>query len=220
MKFKRIASLVLIISISLAPIPIFNRIHCNLINNGRKGYQVTNPAVKVGNLQDNSYTYTGADIVVYELGIHIDNYVTVVVIDDGLRGVDWKALEQNPEANVNIIGFLTKTAAGLVKWIDDPDDQYLEAQEHWSHGFATTSVVGTIARNVKVIFVDMQIIDFFGQDPYGFYEGDIELWEWLDNYQSVFDIDIITWSQVTSTDIVDDTPQIADKWNNMITMEL
>lgn len=220
MKFKEIISFFLMFSIVFAPMFFINETHSILTNNGKQNYPVLNPGVNVGNLQDSSYTYTGADIVVYELGIHPDKYVTVVVIDDGLFSRDWIELEQNPEANVDVIGFLTKTETGVIEFIDDPNNPYLEGQVWHSHGFATTSVVGTIARGVKVIFVDMQMGGFLGSDPYGFYEGDIELWQWLDDNQATYDIDIITWSQTSVTDIVYYTPQIANKWNSLINKEV
>ncbi|TFG10485.1 hypothetical protein EU534_00935, partial [Candidatus Heimdallarchaeota archaeon] len=67
---------------------------------GRIYTVVPNPSVKVGQLQDTAYTYTGVDIVVNDCGVDVDTGVTVVVIDQGLNISEWKALEQNPEANV------------------------------------------------------------------------------------------------------------------------
>ncbi len=62
----------------------------------------------------------------------------------------------------------------------------------------------------------MQLVDFFGQDPYEFYEGDLDLWTWLDDNQATYDIDIITWSQDFVDDILYSTPNIATKWDSLI----
>ena len=97
---------------------------CNSLLLGRVHTEVPNPSVNVGQLQDGAYTYTGADIVVGELGIDVDTGVTVVVIDNGLIDSEWKALEQNPEARVDIIGFVTEDTDNDIRYIRNRDDPY------------------------------------------------------------------------------------------------
>ena len=204
MIFRKIYSIFLIILTGLAPVQTINVSSISLLLDGSVGGQVPNPSVKVGQLQDKAYTYTGADIVVYDYGISIDNYVTVVVIDNGLSEEEWEELEQNPEANVDIIGFLTEASNGLVKYITDPEDPYLDGQNFTGHGFAVISVLATIARNVKVIFVDL---NYEGLDPYGFEYGEDKIWEWIDDNQASKDIDIISWSWSIDADFKSSTTQ-------------
>ncbi len=203
MNFRKIYSIFLIILTGLAPVQSINVSSIGVLLDGTEFTLVPNPSVNVGQLQDKAYTYTGADIVVHDYGISIDNYVTVVIIDTGLLDIQWKALEQNPEANVDIIGFLTETSSGLVKYITDPDDPYLDDQTVHFHGFAVISVLATIARDVKVIFVDLDI----GDEPYGFENGEDKIWEWIDDNQASKDIDIISWSWSIDTDFKSSTTQ-------------
>ncbi|MCE7739020.1 MAG: S8/S53 family peptidase [Candidatus Heimdallarchaeota archaeon] len=204
MNFRKVHSIFLIILTGLAPVQSINVSSIGVLLDGTEFTLVPNPSVKVGQLQDNAYTYTGADIVVHDYGITIDNYVTVVVIDTGLSDIQWKALEQNPEANVDIIGFLTETSSGLVKYITDPDDPYLDDQTVHYHGFAVISVLATIARSVKVIFVDL---NNFGLEPYGFEYGEDKIWEWIDFHQASKDIDIVSWSWSIDYDFKSSTTQ-------------
>jgi hypothetical protein len=181
---------------------------------GTVGTTVTNPSVKVGNLQDTAYTYTGADVVVYDYGVEIDNYVTIAVIDDGLTDKEWKALEQNPEANVQITYFITETSTGSIKSIYDYDDPYLDNQVHHGHGFEVISVIASIARDVKVIFIDLQVTSESDNDPYGFEYGEYKIWEWIDNNQASKDIDIVNFSWVNRVDFTEGT-SIHQKWSSL-----
>ena len=203
MNFRKIYSIFLIILTGLAPVQTIHVSSIGVLLDGRVGYLVPNPSVNVGQLQDTAYTYTGADIVVHDYGIHIDNYVTVVVIDNGLTGEEWEYLEQNSIANVDILGFLTETSAGLVKYITDPEDPYLDYQKNLGHGFSVISVLASIARGVKVIFVDLDM----GLDPYGFEFGEDKIWEWIDDNQASKDIDIISWSWSRDIDFKSSTTQ-------------
>jgi hypothetical protein len=177
---------------------------------GTVGDAVPNPSVNVGQLQDGAYTYTGADIVVYDYGIHIDDYVTIVIIDDGLRPEEWKALEQNPEANVDIIGFVTETSEGVIKYITDSDDEFIANQVAWGHGFAVISALATVARDVKVIFADMKL---YSAEAFGFEELEYSLWKWIDDNQAARDIDIVSLSY--STNITFNTQPIRNRWKNL-----
>ena len=147
-------------------------------------------------LQDSAYTYTEADVVVYENGVTIDEDVTVVVIDYGLSSEEWKALEQNLEANVDVIGFVTENSTGLVTYITDPDHPYLDDQVYHGHGMYVISVLASIARNVEVIFVDLD----YANDPYGFEYGENKIWEWIYDNHASKDIDIVIWSSSTDDD--------------------
>ena len=160
MNFRKVYSIFLIILTGLAPVQTIHVSSIGVLLDGRVGSEVPNPSVNVGQLQDSAYTYTGADIVVYDYGITIDDYVTVVIIDDGLTEEEWEELEQNSEATVDIIGFLTEESTGLVKYITDSNDPYLDTQRFHGHGFKVISVLATIAREVKVIFVDIQVYTF------------------------------------------------------------
>ncbi len=185
---------------------------------GTPGYNVSNPSVKVGHLQDTAYTYTGVDVVVYDYGVEIDNYVTIVVIDEGLTDKEWKALEQNPEANVDIMYFITETSTGSIKTIYDYDDPYLDNQIHHGHGFMVISVLAAIARNVKVIFIDLQHEIDEVTDPYGFEYGEYKIWQWIDNNQASKDIDIINWSMVHYEDFT--TSSIQQRWNSLLSKKV
>jgi len=217
---ERYFSLCVILSIILSPILCNNKLlfRKNDLNYavpaGDMDDPVPNPAVNVGNLQDGAYTYTGADIVVYDYGIHIDSYVTVVVIDDGLLKNEWKALEQNPEANVNIIGFVTNFTYGgenCTEYITNPNDSLLEYQEEHGHGYAVISALAAVARDVKVIFIDLKIKN----DIYGFEYGDYKIWDWIDNNQASKDIDIISWSWVMRENFTENT-SIHQKWASLL----
>jgi len=128
MKLEKIIVLSLIVLTGLSPIQRYRIIPLSTLVLGTVGDSVPNPSTKVGQLKDKAYTYTGADIVVNDYDVHIDDYVTIVVIDNGLTDEEWKALEQNPEANVDIIGFLTEAEDGSTKYITNPDDPYLDDQ--------------------------------------------------------------------------------------------
>ncbi|NPD89519.1 MAG: S8/S53 family peptidase [Asgard group archaeon] len=151
-------------------------------------------------------------MVVNDYNIHIDNYVTIVIIDDGLKGKEWKALEQNPEANVDIIGFVTKTSSGSIKYITNPDDSYLNQQLSWGHGFAVISALAAVARDVKVIFMDIDM----GADPYGFEKGEYLMWWWIYTYQASKDIDIVSWSQSTDIHFAYPGSQTQQLWSLLI----
>lgn len=214
MNYRKVFSLLLIVLMGLAPSLNIRISPMSIKVNGEIGEEVPNPAVKVGNLQDKAYTYTGADIVVHDYNLHIDGHVTVVVIDDGLHWKEWKALEQNPEANVVIIGFVTEDTDDSIKWINDPDDLFLKSQKVFGHGFAVVSALAAIARDVEVIFVDMQMYKPpFLYDPYGFELNDESLWNFIDTYQASFDIDIVSCSLATSSDYA--TSAILDKWDSL-----
>jgi hypothetical protein len=192
MNMKKTIAILLLIVTGIAPSVNISGTPSGL-KCGTVGTTVTNPSVKVGNLQDTAYTYTGADVVVYDYGVEIDNYVTIAVIDDGLTDKEWKALEQNPEANVQITYFITETSTGSIKSIYDYDDPYLDNQVHHGHGFEVISVIASIARDVKVIFIDLQVTSESDNDPYGFEYGEYKIWEWIDNNQASKDIDIVNW---------------------------
>ncbi len=208
MNFRKVYSIFLIILTGLAPVQTIHVSSIGVLLDGRVGSEVPNPSVNVGQLQDSAYTYTGADIVVYDYGITIDDYVTVVIIDDGLTEEEWEELEQNSEATVDIIGFLTEESTGLVKYITDSNDPYLDTQRFHGHGFKVISVLATIAREVKVIFVDIQVVPFSGTpDPYGFEFGEDKIWEWINFNQATYDIDIISWSWSKPNDFKSSTTQ-------------
>ena len=208
--FYLITVLELVTITGLAPIPSFSKIPQKTVLNGTIGSTVPNPAIKVGQLQDTAYTYTGADCVVNDYGVHIDDHVTIVVIDDGLTELEWKALEQNPEATVNIIGFLTNCTNNVTKYITNPNDAFLDNQVEHGHGFEVISVLAAVARDIKVIFVDLQ----YGTDPFGFEYGDYKIWEWIDNNQATYDIDIISWSCVSRRNFTNSA--IEQKWDSLL----
>ncbi|MCE7743359.1 MAG: S8/S53 family peptidase [Candidatus Heimdallarchaeota archaeon] len=214
----KILSLSIIMLAGTAPVLSLNIIHEEILINGVPGYTVPNPSVKVGELQDTSYTYTGADCVVYDYGVEIDDYVTIVVIDTGLVEEDWKELEQNSITNVDIVGFLTEDDESNIKWITDPEDSYLDDQVFFIHGLTVISAIAAIARDVKVIFVDIQMSNLFKTDPYGFEFDDYKLWEWLDDNQASKDIDIITCSLSKSQDFA--TSQILQKWDDLLSKDV
>ncbi|MHA1829537.1 MAG: S8 family serine peptidase [Candidatus Heimdallarchaeaceae archaeon] len=209
--FYLIIVLELVTITGLAPIPSFSKIPQKTVLNGTIGSTVPNPAIKVGQLQDTAYTYTGADCVVNDYGVHIDDHVTIVVIDTGLHSNSWKALEQNPEANVDIIGFLTEDYdENTVKYITNPDDPYLEDQTYGMHALEVISVIASIARDVKVIVVDLEHLT----DPYGFELDDYKLWEWIDDNQASKDIDIVSASVATKEDFA--SSSILQIWDSLI----
>lgn len=210
MKLKKILSLLIIMIIELSAISGVYIILPKELMLGQIGSAVPNPSVNVGDLQDKAYTYTGADIVVHDYEIHIDDYVTIVVIDDGLTSTEWKALEQNPEANVDIVGFLTETSSGSIKYITSPNDDYLDDQIVHEHGFAVISMIAAVARDVEVIFVDL---DYLGFDPYGFEYGEYKIWDWINTNQAAKDIDIISWSMHHYVDFK--TSSILQKWTSL-----
>ncbi|MHA1401648.1 MAG: S8 family serine peptidase [Candidatus Heimdallarchaeaceae archaeon] len=215
MKLEKIIVLSLIVLTGLSPIQRYRIIPLSTLVLGTVGDSVPNPSTKVGQLQDKAYTYTGADIVVNDYDVHIDDYVTIVVIDNGLTDEEWKALEQNPEANVDIIGFLTEAEDGSTKYITNPDDPYLDDQVMHGHGFAVISALAAIARDVKVIFVDIDELDY---DPYGFEYGEYKIWEWIDNNQESKDIDIISWSMHYNLDFT--TSSFLQKWDSLISKDV
>lgn len=221
MKFVKAISLCYLILASFAPVQFTVTIYPSSFKTGTVDEDVPNPAVNVGQLQDKAYTYTGVDCVVDYYGITIDDYVTIVVIDDGLTELEWKALEQNPEANVDIIGFLTNDTEHDVTYITNPDDSLLDDQVQHGHGFAVISVLAAIARDLKVIFVDYRHEP--GEDPddwdtFGFDYGIYEIWEWIDDNQASKDIDIISWSWVHSINFT--TPAILQKWSSLISKDV
>ncbi|MCE7737961.1 MAG: S8 family serine peptidase [Candidatus Heimdallarchaeota archaeon] len=223
MKYEKILSFCLIVCIGLAPLPDMCNNQLKMLDwlkCGAIGDPVINPAVKVGNLQDAAYKYTETDVIVYEHGVTIDDYVTVVIIDDGLTDLEWKALEQNPEANVDIVGFLTNDfrCYNEIKFITNPNDPFLDNQVFHGHGFAVISVLASIARDVKVIFIDLYVENEEEElyDPYGFTYGQYEIWEWIDDNQASKDIDIVSWSWVSRIDFTEDTT-IHQKWASLIT---
>jgi len=217
-KSKKMLSLFIIVLAALAPVLSINVIYEDILVNGIPGTTVPNPSVKVGELQDTAYTYTGADCVVHDYGVHIDDYVTIVVIDTGLFENDWKELEQNSITNVDIVGFLTKDDESNIKWITDPEDPYLDDQKFGIHGLTVISAMAAIARDVKVIFVDIQFSDLYRTDPYGFELEDYKLWEWLDDNQASKDIDIITCSLCKFQDFT--TSSILQKWDSLISKDV
>jgi len=183
--------LLLIVLTGIAPIAKVSLIPENTIANGTIGELVPNWSTNIGQLQDKAYTYTGVDIVVHDYGVHIDNDVTIVVIDSGLKSEAWKALEENSIANVDVIGFLTLDSDGTtVKWITNRDAPYLDGQTYGVHGLQVVSVLASIARDVNVIFIDL----LRGYESYGFDIHDEELWEWIDDNQATYGIDVINYS--------------------------
>jgi len=215
-KFDKIFLILFVMLMGVSPSFRIANSQMTLILNGTVGDDVPNPSVKVGQLQDTAYTYTGADCVVNDYGITIDGHVTVVVIDDGLVYREWRALEENPEANVDIMGFLTEDTSGSIDWITDPEDiRYDYGQKIYGHGFAVISVLASIARDVEVIFVDLQFYESpFKYDRYGFELDDESLWDWIANNQSTFDIDIISSSVATNSTYA--TSSILDDWDDLI----
>lgn len=225
MNFRKAYAIFLIILTGLAPLPNMCKNPSVIMDwyiSGLIGDPVINPSVKVGNLQDAAYKYTETDVVVYEYGVSIDDDVTIVVIDDGLTEAEWKALEQNPEANVDIVGFLTKDFREYneIKYITNPNDPFLDSQEFHGHGFAVISVLASIARNVEVIFIDLYLEDTQEEiyDPYGFDYGEYKIWEWIDNNQASKDIDIINWSWVSRESFADTA--IHQKWASLINKDV
>jgi hypothetical protein len=206
-----IVVLCLQILVGFTPIKYTIAIPPSFFKTGNIGAEVPNPSVNVGQLQDKAYTYTGADCVVYDYGIEIDDYVTIVIIDDGLTELEWKALEQNPEANVDIVGFLTKDSDEDIQYITSPTDQLLDDQEEHEHGFAVVSMIAAVAREVKVIFVDLLCDD----DPIGFMFDDTDIWTWIDNNQASKDIDIVSCSYFVRDDYTEGTT-LHQTWNSLI----
>jgi len=209
MKFVKMV-LCLLILVGFTPFKYTIVISPSFFKTGNIGADVTNPSVNVGQLQDNAYTYTGADIVVYDYSINIDDYVTIVVIDDGLTELEWKALEQNPEANVDIVGFLTKDSEDDIQYITNPTDQLLDDQEEHEHGFAVVSMIAAVAREAKVIFVDLKYDD----EPIGFEYDDTDIWTWIDNNQASKDIDIVSCSYFVRDDYTEGT-SLHQTWNSL-----
>ena len=210
-KYVKISAIFLFFVICLSPIPICPDISQILSFNGYPTTKVPNPSSKVGDLQDTAYTYTGADCVVDYYGIHIDDDVTIVVIDYGLSSDYWEFLEDNSIANIDIIGFLTEDYdESTVKWITNRNDPYLDDQFYTNHGLHVCSVIASIARDVEVIFIDLEK----SYDPYGFEYADYKLWEWIDDHQSTYDIDIVTTSISTSSNFK--TTAIEQIWDNLI----
>ncbi|TFG08485.1 hypothetical protein EU534_02770 [Candidatus Heimdallarchaeota archaeon] len=214
-KFANIFLILFVMLMGLSPSYEIMNSHMTLMLNGTVGDDVMNPSSKVGNLQDAAYTYTGVDCVVYDYGVTIEGHVTIVVIDEGLHWKEWKALEQNPEANVDIVGFLTENSSDEIDWITDPDDlKSYTLQTCYGHGFAVISALAAIARDVEVIFVDLQYAESqFKADTYGFELSDESLWDWLDDNQSTFNMDIISSSIAANTAYANNS--ILDNWENL-----
>jgi len=210
MKIKKLLTTVLIVFTITSPILYLTEVSSFLLFDGSCGSDVTNTSSKIGNLQDTAYTYTGVDCVVYDYGIVPDDDVTIVVIDQGLSGDGWEYLEDNAVATIEIIGFLTKDENDTLKWITDPTDSYLDDQIYTNHGLMVCSVLASIARDVKIIFIDLD----YSNDPYGFELDDYSLWEWIEDYQSTYDIDIISTSCSWHVDFM--SQAIEQIWDNLI----
>ncbi len=130
---------------------------------------------------------------------------TVVIMDSGLTVNQWKYLESNDI--VDIIGY----------WVpDDPNDEYsspriisgvgigddslsgidnsdlMHDPDDLTHGFAMAFALGTIARNVRVLFVNVK---FPGNDDRGFaIDKNNNLWGWIKYRVDTLDIRVISMS--------------------------
>ena len=183
----------------------------NMIFAGYVGGNVTNPSVKVGQLQDAAYKYTETDVVVYEYGVEIDEHVTIVVLDDGLTEEEWLALEQNPEANVDVVGVVTKDSNGTIQYITSPNNSLLDDMEEHEHGFAVISMIAAIARECEVILIDI----LRGDDTIGFRYNDSDIWSWINNNQVSKDIDIVSYSAYVKDDYTQGT-NISQTWDSLL----
>ena len=149
---------------------------------------------------------------------------TVVIMDSGLTVNQWKYLESNDI--VDIIGY----------WVpDDPNDEYsspriisgvgigddslsgidnsdlMHDPDDLTHGFAMAFALGTIARNVRVLFVNKM---YAGQssDQRGFdVRINYNLWNWIRNRINTLDIRVISMSFNGGTY----SPLVADEINKI-----
>ncbi len=93
----------------------------------------------------------------------INNNVVIAVLDDGLKLEDWLDLENT--LNINIMWYATYSSIGI-HVVDSPyylRDNHLE-EAYAGHGVTVLSTLGTIARGINVVFIDLLFAenDYFG----------------------------------------------------------
>lgn len=210
-KFKhKIYTLVIIISLIISILLPVNVLGGSNLFIGVPNEDVSNTPYKIGQLQDTAYTYTGADIVVYDYGVTMDDQVTAVVIGTGLKQSHWLELESCFEMDLHILGVLTKYNEAPL-FISQDDYYLLDFTYPQLHTMEVISVIGTIARGINVIVVDLKMSE---NEPIGFSYGETAIWQWLVTNHAQYDIDIVVWSMVNWIDFI--TPTIKNLWSDLI----
>ncbi|RMG26997.1 MAG: hypothetical protein D6732_20615, partial [Methanobacteriota archaeon] len=127
-----------------------------------------------------------------------------VFLDDGLSVTDWQNLESGFYGmSIDIIGYLTPDDQGNIpdtliggfgqdslQGITDADLGYLDSD---FHALGVLSAFGTIARNAKVLFVNIREKTDLPENT-GFLLYDSRMWEWIKNNIGQYNIRIISTS--------------------------
>ncbi len=149
---------------------------------------------KLAECKDSALSYINCDDWLQYMPSDKNYFGTIVVVDDGLSVKQWKDLERrsySPDSGyLDIIGVLTPDANGKPKLYTDPNS-VTDADLGYTgdfHGYRVLSALMTIARGAKVIFVDASL------NGHGFDMGKHEVWKWIYDNRSTYDIDIINFS--------------------------
>ncbi len=127
-----------------------------------------------------------------------------VILDDGLSVTNWQDLESGFYGMaIDIIGYLTPDDEGNIpdsliggygqdslQRITNEDLGYLDSD---FHALGVLSAFGTIARDAKVLFVNIRLKTTDPENS-GFFLYDSRIWEWIKNNVGQYNIKVISTS--------------------------